>query len=219
MIGRLETKWSGRSGIRGGKPPRRRGKGPAGLLFSALATGIPLGIFLLAAAHASGDGAEGGRDWFDFGWRMFNFIVLVGILYWLLADKIRDFMTGRREGIQNALAEAVSAREAAEKKFREVSEKLEKATGEIEQIGEMIRSQGLAEKERIIEDARKAAEKMKEDTQARMEQEFSKGSRDLRIEAVRLSTEMAEEILKKQIRPEDHESMVKDYIEKGIGKS
>jgi F-type H+-transporting ATPase subunit b len=219
MIGWLETKRSGRSGIRGGKPPRTRGKGPAGLLFRALATGIPLGIFLLAAAHASGDGAEGGRDWFDFSWRMFNFIVLVGILFWLLAGKIRDFMTGRREGIRTALAEAVSAREAAEKKFREYSEKLEKATGEIAQIGEMIRSQGLAEKERIIEDARKAAEKMKEDTRARMEQEFSKGSRDLRIEAVRLSTEMAEEILKKQIRPEDHESMVKDYIEKGIGQA
>ncbi len=219
MIGSLETNRTGRCGISGGRPSGKPRTGRASRIYRALAAGVPLGIFLLAAAHASGDGAEGGRNWFDFGWRMFNFLVLVGILYWLLAGKIREFMSGRREGIQTALAEAVSAREAAEKKFREVSEKLEKATGEIDQIGEMIRSQGLAEKERIIEDARKAAEKMKEDTQARMEQEFSKASQGLRIEAVRLSTEMAEEILKKQIRPEDHESMVKDYIEKGIGQT
>ena len=35
-----------------------------------------------------------------------------------------------------------------------------------------------------------------------------------RIEAGRLSTEMAEELLRKHIRAADHEAMVKDYIEK-----
>ena len=83
----------------------------------------------------------------------------------------------------------------------------------------MIKSQGLAEKERIIEDARKAAEKMKEDTQARMEQEFNKAVRQLRVEAVRLSTQMAEELLRKHIRATDHEAMVKDYIEKVVNKN
>jgi len=36
----------------------------------------------------------------------------------------------------------------------------------------MIKAQGLAEKERILEDAKKAAVKMKEDTQTRVEQEL-----------------------------------------------
>ena len=129
-----------------------------------------------------------------------NFLILAGVLYWLLAKKVKDFFTGRREGIRTALAEAVTAREEAEKKFREYAAKLDKATGEIDEITRMIQAQGLAEKERIIEDARKAAEKMKEDTQARMEQEFNKASQELRIEAVRLSTQMAEELLRKNIQ-------------------
>ena len=83
----------------------------------------------------------------------------------------------------------------------------------------MIQAQGLTEKERIIEDARKAAEKMKEDTQARMEQEFNKASHQLRIEAVRLSAQMAEGLLRKNIRVEDHEAMVQDYIEKVVRKN
>jgi F-type H+-transporting ATPase subunit b len=178
-------------------------------------------IFWLTAAYASGgsgtDGKEG-PNWLDFIWRLFNFLALIGILYWLLAKKVKEFFAGRHEGIKTALAEAVTAREAAEKKFQEYSAKLDKATMEIEEISEMIKSQGLAEKARIIEDARKTAEKMKEDTQGRMEQEFNKASQQLRIEAVRLSTQMAEELLRKHIQTADHEAMVKDYIEKVVTK-
>ena len=42
--------------------------------------------------------------------------------------------------------EAASARDEAKKKFQEYTAKLDKATGEIEQIGAMIESQGKAEK-------------------------------------------------------------------------
>lgn len=185
------------------------------LLISCL---IPC-IFWSTMAYASGGGETGGQEgpnWSNFFWRSINFLVLAGVLYWLLAKKVKAFFTGRRDGIRTALTEAEIAREAAENKFREYSAKLDKATGEIEQIGEMIRSQGLSEKERIIAEAGKAAEKMKEDTQTRIEQEFAKASQQLRSEAVRLSTQMAEELLQKHIQAADHEAMVKDYIAKVV---
>jgi F-type H+-transporting ATPase subunit b len=125
-------------------------------------------------------------------------------------------LAGRREGIRTAIADAATAREESENKFREYAAKLDKATGEIDEISRMIQAQGLTEKERIIEDARKAAEKMKEDTRTRMEQEFNNASRDLRLEAVRLSTQMAGELLRKNIQADDHEVMVRDYIEKVV---
>lgn len=183
-------------------------------------TGLFFPILTMTVAFASGGGGgDEGPNWFGFVWRVVNFLILVGILYWLLADKIRSFLSTRREGIQTALAEAVNAREDAERKFSEYSAKLDKATGEIDEIQRMIRAQGLTEKERMIEDARNTAKKMKEDTQARMEQEFNKASRELRIEAVRLSTQMAEELLRKNIRANDHEALVKDYIEKVVNKN
>ena len=138
--------------------------------------------------------SQEGPNWLNFFWRSVNFIVLAGIIYWLLAKKTKEFFAGRHKGIRTALAEAAAAREAAEKKFQEYSAKLDKATGEIEQISAMIRSQGLSEKERIITEAKKAAEKMKEDTQTRIEQEFKKASQQLQSETVRLSTQMAEEL-------------------------
>jgi F-type H+-transporting ATPase subunit b len=201
------------------KGPQTRGRKPGcALCLRAILCLIPC-IFWFTSAYASGGGDTGGQEganWSNFFWRSINFLVLGGALYWLLAKKTKAFFTGRREGIRTSLAEAERAREEAERQFREYSEKLDKATGEIAQIGEMIRSQGLSEQERIIAEARKAAEKMREDTRTRIEQEFAKASQQLRSEAVRLSTQMAEELLKKHIRTADHEAMVKDYITKVV---
>jgi len=210
MSGRPAIHRNGDSGI----PGRRVGGGPGLIRLFPLAL-APL--LMVGTAHAAGD-THGGPDYFDFAWRILNFVILAGLIYWLLASKVKTYFAERRSGIATALAEAAAAREAAQKTFQEYEVKLAKATGEIEQISALIRAQGEAEKERLIEEGRKAAEKMREDAQARMEQAFGKASQALRSEAVRLSTEMAEEILKKNIRPEDHEAMVKDYIEKVVTK-
>ena len=181
---------------------------------------IIVSVLIMAVdVYASAGGGESkGHNWVDFAWRALNFFVLAGFLYWLLAKKIKEFFAGRRDDIKIALEQAMAAKEEAEKKYKEYTAKLEKATEEIAGISEMIKAQGLAEKERILEDAKKAAVKMKEDTQARVEQELKKAGNLLRTEAVKLSVEMAEELLKRNITPADHDIMVKDYLDKVVSK-
>jgi len=202
--------------MRGWLAARRHGR----LVSRSLLTAIGWVLLTAAVVYASGGEAEGGHDswaeWKDFGWRMLNFAVLAWFLWWMLAKKVKEFFVGRRGDISTALEDARRAKEEAEAKFRDYDARLQKATDEIDGITEMIRSQGEAEKARIVEDARKQAEKMKEDAQARMEQEFNKASSQLRLEAVKLSVELAEEILKKKITPQDHETMVRDYIDKAV---
>ena len=152
------------------------------------------------------------------GWilKTFNFVVLVGFLYWLLASKIKDFFSGRRVEIKESLEKAVERKAEAEKKYREYSEKLDKASLEIDGIFEMIKAQGITEKQKIIEDAEKTAKKMKEDASARIEQEMKKATEQLKAQAVELSVQMAEEILKRSITKDDHKAMVEDYINKVV---
>jgi len=175
-------------------------------------------LTVLDVYASAGGGESGGKNWMDFAWRVLNMLVLVGFLYWLLAKKIKEFFVGRRDEIKLALEQAEAAKKEAEQKYKEYSIKLEKATEEIAGISDMIKAQGLAEKERIIEDAKKASEKMKEDTQARVEQEFKKAGNLLRAEAVKLSVEMAEELLKRNITAADHDVMVNDYLDKVVSK-
>jgi len=196
-------------------------KGSAGNSFMRISrdTFFSVLVVLLAASvvHASGGGGEEGHGvMVDYAWRMLNFVILAYILYKLTWKKMKEFFVGRRDGIQASLEEAVKAKEEAEKKYREYTERLDKATGEIEGISEMIRAQGAAEKEKLIESAQKTAEKMKEDSQARMDQEVKKAGSQLRLEAAQLAVQMAEDMLSKTIKKEDHEKMVKDSLDRMV---
>jgi F-type H+-transporting ATPase subunit b len=177
-------------------------------------------VFLTSVAYASsgGEGGHEGNKWFEFAWKTLDFIVLVGFLYWLLAAKIKDFFVGRRKEIKESLEKSAQQKAEAEEKYREYSEKVDKASAEIDGIFEMIKAQGVTEKQKIIEDAEKVARKMKEDAQARIEQELKKASDQLKTEAVLLSSQMAEEILKKNITAQDNEAMVRDYMDKVVNK-
>jgi F-type H+-transporting ATPase subunit b len=175
-------------------------------------------IITVGVALASGE-AEGGHEgnkWLDLVKKSFNFFVLIGLLYWLAASKVKDFFAGRRAEIKESLEKAVERKTEAEKKYKEYSEKLDKAATEIDGILEMIKAQGVTEKQKIIEDAERTSKKMKEDAQARIEQEMKKATDDLKAQAVDLSVQMAEEILKRSITPDDHKTMVKEYIDKVV---
>lgn len=181
---------------------------------------VLLVILTCAVTYASEAGGEEShtKTLIDFGWRMLNFVILIWFLYWVAAKKIKEFFFDRRQNIKTNVEETIAEKEETEKKFNEYSAKLDKATEEINDIFEMIKAQGLVEKEKIIEDAKIAAEKMKEDAQARMEQELKAARNRLRAEAAQLSVEMAEELLKKNITPEHHDYMVKDYLDKVVKK-
>jgi F-type H+-transporting ATPase subunit b len=155
----------------------------------------------------------------EFFWKTIDFIILAGFLYWLVAAKVKEFFVGRRKEIKESLESTKQQKAEAEKKYREYSEKIDKASLEIDGIFEMIKTQGVAEKQKIIEDAGKVARKLKEDAQTRIEQELQKASYQLRNEAVQLSVQMAENILKRNITEQDNETMIREYMDKVVSKN
>jgi F-type H+-transporting ATPase subunit b len=174
-------------------------------------------LFFVSSACASGRGNEEMHaKLVNFAWKSLDFVVLAGLLYRLIGKKAKDFFAGRRENIAKVLENAASEREEAQKKFREYETKLEKATAEITELTKMIQDQGIAEKEKITKEAGEIAKKVKEDAEARMEQEFKKAKHQLHLEALRYSTQMAESLLRENIRIEDHEAMVRNYIKDAV---
>lgn len=181
-----------------------------------------LSLLVLSLPVFTAFASEGGHDasqWKGLAFKTFNAAIIIGALVWFLAPKIKSFFSGRRQEIKESLESAAMQKAEAEKQYREYSEKIDKASQEIDGIFEMIKAQGVVEKEKIVEDARKVAIKMKEDAQARIEQELSKASAQLRSEAVILSVQMAQEILKKNITTQDHEAMIREYVDKVVSKN
>jgi len=175
-------------------------------------------LFSVCMVYASSGGEGEGSLWKGFAFKTLNAVIIIGLLVWMLAPKIKDFFAGRRQEIKESLETTAVQKADAEKQYREYAEKIDKASLEIDGIFEMIKAQGVVEKQKIIEDANKVAQKMKEDAQARLEQELKKASGQLRSEAVALSVQMAEEILRKNITAQDHETMVKEYMDKVVNK-
>ena len=117
-------------------------------LFSLVKRTLFFAILILLlefAAYASGggEGAKDGNQLSNFIWKTVDFIVLVGLLYWMLAEKIKEFFVGRRKDIKESLEKSAQQKADAEKKYREYSEKLDKASAEIDGIFEMLKAQGV----------------------------------------------------------------------------
>ena len=121
---------------------------------------------LLASIGFASEGGEGahhvdsGAQMKDFGWRVLNFAVLVGIIVWALkkAD-VKGSLAARQADIEKNLKDAETARDAAEAKLREYSIRLDQASKEIDELHAAIVREGEQEKGRIIAEAVIAAEK------------------------------------------------------------
>jgi len=180
------------------------------LLFAALVL-LPVVVF---ASDSGGHHADSGAVLKDFIYRVFNFLLMVGLLAYFVTKPIRKGLKERQEGIAKTLADAEAAKLAAEAKHREYSEKLAKATEEIEHIAASIRREGEAERDRIIAAAKDQAAKLEQEADSKAAGLVSRARAELREEAARLAVELAEDMLRKQVSADDQKRLVDEYMQK-----
>jgi F-type H+-transporting ATPase subunit b len=169
-----------------------------------------------AVAIASGGGghAESGVILKDFLYRCLSFVLMVGLLAYFVTKPIRKGLKDRTAEIEKTLADAQAAKEAAEAKHQEYSEKLAKATEEIAVIADSIRREGELEREKIIAAAKDLAVKIEEEADNKASSVVAKARIELRAEAANLAVELAEDMLKKQVTADDQKRLVDEYMQK-----
>jgi len=122
---------------------------------------MALPALLLASGHGEGGHYEAitGRS-SDFVPRIFNFLIFAGLLYYLIAEPVRNFFKGRQEQIagqlkeiEERLQEAREARKNAELALAESEKKaqeiLRDAEKEVELLTERYRELGVREMEAL----------------------------------------------------------------------
>ncbi len=175
---------------------------------------LTLAMLLLITGVASAAGADSGVLIKDFVYRVFNFTIVVGILIYFLAKPLKKGLSGRRDEIEQALAEAEQVKLAAEAKFAEYDQKLATANAEILEISAAIKREGELEKEKIISSARDMATKIEQEAEKAAALEIAKARKELQAEAVRLSVELAEDLLKKNFTSADDTRLIDEYMQK-----
>lgn len=149
-------------------------------------------------------------------WKATNVIILVILLYKLLANRIKTFFENRSSSIENAVREAEKKKQEAEKKEEELKEKLQNMDKEVKKITELFKKEGLAEKERIKESAKKEADKIKRQTTQTIEQEAIRARLMIRKEFAEVMIKTAADLISKKQNDNDNERIIKEYIEKVV---
>lgn len=170
-------------------------------------------LFCVGTAYAAGDSLSP-EKLKDLMWRVMNFAVLMFILIKFGAKPIGAALSGRREQIKEEIEDLESKRDEAEKSYKEFEAKLAGMEGEIDTIVEKAVAQAEIEKEKIIESAHKAAEDIKRQAEMAIQNEIVTVRRSLKNEMADQATTMAEEIIIKNLTPEDQNKIIEDYLNK-----
>jgi F-type H+-transporting ATPase subunit b len=191
---------------------RGPGKTAAVLLLGIALLATPL--LALSAEKAPGAAPHHVFDfWTEFS-RVFNFLIVAVLLYFLLAKPIRRAMGGRRERLVKAMREAEEGRAEARRLLEEYSERTAHLERELSALRATAEEERRALRGRILEEARQMAQRVMDQARFTIDQETKKAQQRLKEKAASLALELAEEALRRGLGPEDHRRFLQAYVSK-----
>jgi len=149
-------------------------------------------------------------------YKVMNFGVLAIGLFLLVRKPVSQALNSRISGIKEQLSELEEKKQAAEKQLVEYTEKFSSLEQETEKLIEDYIRQGNEAKARIIDEAKKAAEKLEEQARRNIEHEFKQAKLELQREILEKALQKSEQILKNKITAKDQEKLVDEYLEKVV---
>ncbi|SLM28968.1 ATP synthase subunit b 1 [Desulfamplus magnetovallimortis] len=188
-------------------------------LKSALPAASILFFALVSAALAS---SGGGHEAAPKGWvitdtyKVLNFIVLAGALFYIARKPVAEFFTSRVKGIEEQLAELEQKKNAAQKALEDYEAKIADLAGESERMLQDYIKQGEDAKKRILAEAEAQAAKLEENAKRNIEQEFAAAKLKLQQEIVEKALAQAEAMVRESISSEDQDRLVDEYLGKVV---
>src|SRR2546423_3036361 len=148
-------------------------------------------------------------------WKFVNLTLFVIALVYILTRKVKlgEALRARRESIKRELLRAREERNAALEKLEDVEARLARLDQETAAIRDQSRREADEERERIRLATEEDARKMLEQAQREIESAGKAARQQLREFAAEQSVRLAEEMIRRDIRPEDDARLLKLEIE------
>lgn len=152
--------------------------------------------------------------------KVFNILLFVVVMYLLLRKPVGEAFRGRQEGIRRDLMRAQEERDAALAKLAEVEGRLANLDAEVEAIRAQTERDAQEERARIAQSTEDDIRKLREQSQREIESAGKAARAELRAYTAAQSVRLAEEIIRRELRPEDDARLVKEYVEElgGVGR-
>jgi F-type H+-transporting ATPase subunit b len=157
--------------------------------------------------------------WWDYPglelWKFVNLALFAGGLIYVLTRKVKlgEAFKTRRETIKQELAKAQQERDAAVAKLKGVEERLARLDGEVSTIREQSKREAAEERERIVKSTEVEMAKLSEQAQREIESAGKAARHELRLYASQTSVRMAEEIIRREMKPEDDARLLRRNVQ------
>jgi F-type H+-transporting ATPase subunit b len=146
-------------------------------------------------------------------WRWVNLIIFVGLFIYILRRPVSEAMRARREGIRRDLMRAQEERNAALAKLEEVEARLGRLDVEVASLHEQSQKEAADERERIRRSTEEETQKLREQAQREIESAGKAARQELQEFAAEQSVRLAEEMIRRDIKPEDDARLVSLRVE------
>jgi F-type H+-transporting ATPase subunit b len=177
---------------------------------------VSLLLVLPAVAVAAESGGEHGGGLISIDKSLIvqfvNFFVLLFILQRLLYKPFLAKMQERTTAIKTSLDQAQAARAEALRQQEENEAKLRAAYAEAAAIREQAIKEASEESRKHIDAAQAQARKLVEDTKAQLDAEIRRAREELRREVSDLAVAVAEKLVRRTLREDDHRRLVAEAI-------
>lgn len=180
---------------------------------------VALAVFLLgllssAALAAEGEGGGGGFINLDKSLiiQAVDFGLLLLVLWRFLYRPLLGKMEERTQAIKKSLDEAQAARAEAQREREEHAAKIQAAYAEARAIRESALKEAAEEQRRLVEAARAEAGRLVASAKAELDQDVRRARQALRQEVSDLAVNVAERLIKRSLREDDHRRIVEEAI-------
>jgi F-type H+-transporting ATPase subunit b len=180
------------------------------LLVASLLAGVAPAFAAEEEHGGHGEEISFTADWLP---RLVNFGILAVFLFVALRKTVRDFFSNRAAEIAKSLQESREGRERAAAALAEMDRKVREIGAETNRLIDDARARGEQDRQQLLEEGRKVAADVQAQVKTAIDTELQKAKADLAVEASLLAVDLAESSVKDAIKKQDHDRILKEYID------
>ncbi|MBV8856007.1 MAG: ATP synthase F0 subunit B [Acidobacteria bacterium] len=145
--------------------------------------------------------------------KLVNLLLFVGLMFYFLRRTIIGAFRGRQDSIRHELMRAEEERAAAEARLQEVEGRLARLDAEVGAIRANAQKEAAEERARVERATEAEIKKIREQARREIESAAKAARAELRTFTAGQSVKLAEEMIRRDIRPEDDAHLAREYVE------
>jgi F-type H+-transporting ATPase subunit b len=164
-----------------------------------------------AQEHAA-TGAEHGESIWSLVWRVGNFVILAGGLWYLLRKPAANYLEARADQIKSGLTNAAAMKAEASAQIQGIEARMKALPAEVERLKARGADEIAGEQVRIREAAELERKRLMEQARRDIDLQLQAARRNLTKHAAALAVDLAEKRIEREIPPADQQRLVDKYV-------